>query len=53
MLYDMNDMSKRIAVNKTNKSRNFIIYNCYYFLKVNFKFQPELCDGCHYLTQKL
>ena len=29
---------------------NLII--AYYFLKVYFRFQPKLCDGCHDLMQK-
>ena len=24
----------------------------WYFLEINFRFQPEVCDGCHDLMQK-
>ena len=39
-------------VNKSNKSRKCIIYNYYYFLKVNFQFQSSVCNNCHDLMQK-
>ena len=28
------------------------VCNDYYFLKVNFRFQPKTCNGCHDLMQK-
>ena len=40
-----------IEFNKSNESRGYVICNYYYFLKVNFKFQPKVCDGCHKLIQ--
>ena len=41
-------------MNQSIKSINqwCIICNYNYFLKVNCKFQPKACDGCHYLMQK-
>ena len=39
-----------IDVNKSNESRRCVTCN-HYFLKVNFKFQPKVCDGCHNLIQ--
>ena len=45
-------MTEEIDVNKTNESRRCINCNYYYFLKVNFRFQPKACDGCHDLMQK-
>ena len=50
--YDRIGISEGIDDNKTNESRRCIICN-YYFLKVNFKFQPKVCDGCHNLMQKI
>ena len=31
---------------------DFIFYNYYYFLKVNFRLQPKVCNGCHDSMQK-
>ena len=44
--YDEIHVSEGTDVNKTNKSRRCIICNYYYFLKINFRFQPKPCDGC-------
>ena len=50
--YDKIDMSKGIDVNETKSSRECIKYHSWYFLKVNFRFQPKVCDGSHVLMQK-
>ena len=39
--YDRIDVSERIDVNKTSKSKE-------YFINLKFKFQPEVCNDCHY-----
>ena len=48
MLYcERIDVSERVGLNKTNEALNvFIICHYYYFLKVNFRFQPKVCDDC-------
>ena len=38
--------------NKTSESRKCVICNYYYFLEVNFSFQPKLWDACRDLMQK-
>ena len=45
-------MSERIYVNKTDGLREHIICYHWYFLKVNFRFQPKVCDGYYYLMHK-
>ena len=52
LYYDRIDRCEGIHVNKTKESREYIICNYYYFLKVNFIFQPKLCNGCHNLMPK-
>ena len=52
MEYDRINMSEGIGVNKTNGSRECIICLDWHFLEVNFKFQPEVCNGCQDLMQK-
>ena len=45
-------VSKGADVDKTNGFRECIIYYHWYFLNINFRFQPEVCNGCHNLKQK-
>ena len=45
--YDRIDISEGIDANKTKESNRCIIYNYYYFLKVNFRFQTKKCNGCN------
>ena len=46
------DIAEEIDFNKINESSKCIVCNYYYFLKVNLKFQPKVCDGCHSLIEK-
>ena len=47
LYYDRIDFSKGIDVNKTSESKecNICHYRC--FLHKGFKFQPNVCNGCH------
>ena len=48
MLYDNRiDISEEIDVNKTSKSKECDICNYWYFLDKGFKFQSNVCNGCH------
>ena len=44
--YDRNEVSQGIDINKTDGSHYL------YFLNLNFRFQPEVCNDCHELVQK-
>ena len=50
--YDMIDISEGIDINNTNDSRKCIICYCLYFLEINIRFQPNVRNGCHDLTQE-
>ena len=50
--YNRTDLSKAINVNKTDGLRECIICRHWYVLAINFKFQPEICNGCHDLKHK-
>ena len=50
--YDRDDLSEGIGVNKNNGSCECIIWNYWFFLEINSRFQPKVCDGCHELMQK-
>ena len=47
--FDRIDVFEGIDVNKSNESRKRIISNYYYFLKINFRFQPKVSNGSHEL----
>ena len=50
--YGRTDLSEGIDVNKNKGLRECIICHYWFFLEVNFKFQPKVCDVCHNLRQK-
>ena len=45
--YDRIDASGEISVNKTSKPREWDICHYWCFLDKVFKFQPDVCNGCH------
>ena len=47
LCYDRIDVSERIDVNKTNESKECNVCHYWYFLIKRFKFQPNVCNGCH------
>ena len=48
MLFDDTiDISEGIDVNKTRESKSCDICHYWYFLDKGFKFQPDVCNGCH------
>ena len=50
--HDRTKVYEGIDVSKTNGSRECIICQYWCFLDIKFKFQPEVCNGCHDLMQK-
>ena len=50
--YDRIDISKEIAVNKTNALKECDICHYWYFKDIGFKYEPYLSNVCHGLTQK-
>ena len=47
LYFDRIDVSERIDVNKTSESKERGICHYIYFLDKGFKFQPNVCNGCH------
>ena len=47
LYYDRIDVSEGIDVNKTSKSKKWDICHYWYFSGKGFKFQPNVCNGCH------
>ena len=50
--YDKIDISDRIDINKTNKSKECMLCHYWYFLDNSFSYGPYLCDGCYNIMQK-
>ena len=50
--YDRIDILERIDVNKANASKECDICHYWYFKDICFKYEPNLCNGCHGLVQK-
>ena len=48
---DKIDVSKETDVNKTNVLHESIICHYWYFLEINFRFQPKVCDVYHDLMK--
>ena len=51
--YDGTDFSKGVDDNKTDCLGECIICHYWYFLEINFEFQPEVCNVGHDLMQKV
>ena len=49
---ERSDVSEGIDINKTSKSKECTLCHYWYFLDNNFSCGPNLCDGCHDITQK-
>ena len=47
--YDRIDITERIDLDKTNKSREC---HYWYFLNKNFSYGPFTCDGCYDIVQR-
>ena len=47
LYYDRIDVFEDIDAIKTSSSIEFVISNYFYFLDKEFKFQPDLRNGCH------
>ena len=47
LCYGRTNVSEGINVNKTSASKEFDICHYWYFLDKGFKFQTNVCDGCH------
>ena len=50
--YERIDISERIDVDKTNKSKECMLCHYWYFLHKNFSYGPYICDDCYNFSQK-
>ena len=49
---DKTDVSESTDTNKTDGLRECIICHYQYFLGLNCRFQPKVCDDCYEMAQK-
>ena len=49
LYFDRIEVSEGIDVNKTSEPKECNIWHYWYFLNKGFKFQPNVCNRCHYL----
>ena len=45
--YDRIDVSEGIDANKTSASKECVICHYWYLVDKAFKFQQDVCNGCH------
>ena len=50
--YERIHISEGIDVNKTNKSKECMLWHYRYFLDTSFSYGPYLCNGCYNIMQK-
>ena len=50
--YDRIDVSEKIDINKANASKECKICYYQYFKYIDFKYEPNIGNGCHGLMQK-
>ena len=50
--YKKIDILEGIDVDKTNKSKECMLCNYWYFLNKNLSYGPYICDGCYNISQK-
>ena len=46
LFYERIDVSEGIDIIEMNDFSNGNIYHYIYFFRMNFSFQPNVCDGC-------
>ena len=45
--YEKIDASEGIDINKSNKSKEYMISHYWYFKDIGYKFEPHVCNKCH------
>ena len=52
LIYKRIDASEGINFDKTEKSKEFMISNYWFFKDKNFNFENVFCNGCHDISLK-
>ena len=50
--YERINISEKIDVDKTNKSKECMLCHYWYFLHKDFSYGPYICDDCYNFSQK-
>ena len=51
--YERIDISERIDLNKTNKSKECMLCHYWYFAHKNVSYGPYICDDCYNFYQEI
>ena len=51
--YERINVSERIDIDKSNKSKETMLCHYWYFKNIGFKFQPYACNRCHDLSMMI
>ena len=46
LYYDRIDVSERIDVNKSSRSKECMLCHYWYFLGTGYEYEPKVCNGC-------
>ena len=47
LLYERVDISEGTDLNKSDKSKEFMICHYWYFKDIGYKYEPYVCNRCH------
>ena len=50
--YEKINISDGIDINRSDKSKECMLCDYWYFLDKNFSYRPYICDGCYNMVQK-
>ena len=50
MQYERIDVSEGIGIDKSNGSKEYMIFHYWYFKDIGYKFEPYVCNGCNDLS---
>ena len=50
LYYDKIKVPEGTDISKSNKSKECMICHHWYFLEDNYKYEPDLCNGCHKIS---
>ena len=48
--YERIDVSERIGIHKSDKSKDCMICHYWYFKDIGYKYEPHVWNGCHDLS---
>ena len=50
VFYNKIDISEGIDINKSNKSKECMVCHYWYFLDLNYTYEPKVCNRCRHIS---